>query len=89
MIKGDKVYVKTSNHIRGKILDRNGKILAEDGQLSVVGIHPSKFNTENRNEKITELANILDISEETITSKLAANTNPEFFVPIVNMTSNR
>ena len=26
MIKGDKVYVKTSNHIRGKILDRNGKI---------------------------------------------------------------
>ena len=87
MIKGDKVYVKTSNHIRGKILDRNGKILAEDGQLSVVGIHPSKFNTENRNEKITELANILDISEETITSKLDANTNPEFFVPIVNMTS--
>lgn len=87
MIKGDKVYVKTSNHIRGKILDRNGKILAEDGQLSVVGIHPSKFNTENRNEKITELANILDISEESITSKLDANTNPEFFVPIVNMTS--
>ncbi|WP_195999267.1 penicillin-binding transpeptidase domain-containing protein [Clostridium sp. 1001271B_151109_B4] len=87
MIKDDKVYVRTTSHARGKILDRDGNILAEDGTVSVVGIHPSKFNNENRDSKITELANTLDISEETIISKLDANTDPELFVPIVNITT--
>ena len=87
MIKDDKVYVSTTNNSRGKILDRDGNILAEDGTISVVGIHPSKFNNENRNSKITELANTLDISEDTIISKLDANTDPELFVPIVSITT--
>lgn len=87
MIKDDKVYVRTTNHSRGKILDGDGNILAEDGTISVVGIHPSKFNNENRNSKITELANTLDISEDTIISKLDANTDPELFVPIVSITT--
>lgn len=85
MIKEDKVYVRTFNHTRGKILDRNDNILAEDGTISVVGIHPSKFDSENRDAKITELANTLDISEDTIINKLNANSNPEHFVPIVNI----
>ena len=87
MINDDKVYVRTTNHSRGKILDRDGNILAEDCTISVVGIHPSKFNNENRNSKITELANTLDISEDTIISKLDANTDPELFVPIVSITT--
>lgn len=85
MIQGDKVYVRTISHTRGKILDRNDNILAEDGTISVVGIHPSKFDSENRDAKITELANTLDISEETIINKLNANSNPEYFVPIVDI----
>ncbi|MEN8076494.1 penicillin-binding transpeptidase domain-containing protein [Clostridioides difficile] len=88
MLEGDKLYVRNFNHTRGKILDRNNTILAEDGTISVVGIHPAKFNDENRDTKITELANTLDISEETITDKLNANSNPEHFVPIVNILSN-
>ena len=88
MIKEDKVYVRTFNHTRGKILDRNDNILAEDGTISVVGIHPSKFDSENRDAKITELANTLDISEDTIINKLNANSNPEHFVPIVNILPN-
>ena len=87
MIEGDKVYVRTLSHTRGKILDRNDNILAEDGTISVVGIHPSKFDTENRDAKITELANTLDISEDTIINKLTANSNPEHFVPIVDILS--
>lgn len=87
MIEGDKVYVRTISHTRGKILDRNDNILAEDGTISVVGIHPSKFDLENRDAKITELANTLDISEETIINKLNANSNPEYFVPIVDILS--
>lgn len=88
MIEGDKVYVRTISHTRGKILDRNDNTLAEDGTISVVGIHPSKFDSENREAKITELANTLDISEETIINKLNANSNPEYFVPIVDILSN-
>lgn len=87
MIKGDKLYVRNFNHTRGKILDRNDNILAEDGKISIVGIHPSKFNDENRDNKISELANTLDISVETITNKLDSNSNPEYFVPIVNILS--
>ncbi|WP_133016134.1 penicillin-binding transpeptidase domain-containing protein [Clostridium cuniculi] len=87
MIEGDKVYVRTFSHTRGKILDRNDNILAEDGAISVVGIHPSKFDSENRDAKITELANTLDISEDTIINKLNANSNPEYFVPIVDILS--
>ena len=88
MIEGDKVYVRNFSHTRGKILDRNDNILAEDGIISVVGIHPSKFDTENRDAKITELANTLDISEDTIINKLNSNSNPEYFVPIVDILSN-
>lgn len=87
MVKDDKVYVRTTSHTRGKIFDRDGNILAEDGKVSVIGIHPSKFNTENRDAKITELANTLDISEDIITSKLDSNTDPELFVPIVDITT--
>ena len=87
MIEGDKVYVRNFSHTRGKILDRNDNILAEDEIISVVGIHPSKFDTENRDAKITELANTLDISEDTIINKLNSNSNPEYFVPIVDILS--
>lgn len=87
MLEGDKLYVRNFNHTRGKILDRNDNILAEDGKISVVGIYPAKFNDENRDNKISELANTLDISVETITDKLDANSNPEYFVPIVNILS--
>lgn len=88
MIEEDKVYVRTFSHTRGKILDRNDNILAEDGTISVVGIHPSKFDSENRDAKITELANTLDISGDTIINKLNANSNPEHFVPIVDILPN-
>ena len=85
MESGDKVRVRTLTADRGSIFDRNGEALAKDGTLITVGIHPSVFNQENKENKIKELANILDISEETITKKLNANTNPDYFVPIVDL----
>lgn len=85
MVEGDKIRVIDDIGNRGRILDRDGNPLAEDGTISVVGIHPAVFDKENRAEKINNIATILDISEETITSKLDANTNPEHFVEIVNI----
>ncbi len=85
MIKDDKVRVSTTEAKRGNILDRNGKVLAEDGIIYSVGIYPAKFNTSNIEEKITEIATALDISKENISSKLEANTNPEHFIPLVDI----
>ncbi|MGL5087740.1 MAG: penicillin-binding transpeptidase domain-containing protein [Clostridium sp.] len=88
MVKDDKIRVEDEFGSRGKILDRTGKVLAEDGKIAVVGIHPAVFDKVNREEKIKAMAAALDISEETITTKLSANTNPEFFVEIVNISKN-
>lgn len=85
MVEGDKIRVIDEIGNRGRILDRDGNPLAEDGEISVVGIYPAVFDKENREEKINNIATILDISEETIINKLDANTNPEHFVEIVNI----
>ncbi|WP_291706732.1 penicillin-binding transpeptidase domain-containing protein [Clostridium sp.] len=85
MIKDDKIRVSTTQAKRGNILDRNGKVLAEDGTIYTVGIYPSNFNKSNIESKITEIANVLDISEDNITTKLEANTNPEHFIPLVDI----
>lgn len=87
MMSGDKVRVSTQTATRGSIFDRNNQALASDGTLSKVGIHPAIFDKENRDEKIKELAAILDINEETIVKKLEANSNPDYFVPIVDLVS--
>ncbi|MGL5353912.1 MAG: NTF2-like N-terminal transpeptidase domain-containing protein, partial [Clostridium sp.] len=85
MVKDDKIRVEDEFGSRGKILDRNGKVLAEDGKIGVVGIHPAVFDKSNREQKIKDMATALDISEDIINTKLSANTNPEFFVEIVNI----
>lgn len=85
MVEGDKVKVETFAATRGKILDRDGKALAEDGKIDVVGIHPMVFVKENQDKKISEMAKVLDISEDTIKKKLEANKNPGNFVEIVKI----
>jgi penicillin-binding protein len=88
MKKGDKVKVYTDKATRGSILDRSGNPLAKDGVIKTVGINPEVFDQRNREEKIKELATILDISEENIIKKLDNNSHPNYFVPIVDILSN-
>lgn len=85
MKRGDKVRISTIQANRGSILDRNGEALASDGDLITVGIHPAVFEQENKEAKIAKISELLDISEETITKKLDANTNKEYFVPLVDL----
>ncbi|MCM3180427.1 penicillin-binding transpeptidase domain-containing protein [Cytobacillus horneckiae] len=85
MQRGDKIRVKISQAKRGSILDRNGNPLAKDGEIKTVGINPSIFDKNDREKKIKQLAAILEISEEEITKKLDENTNPDYFVPIVDI----
>lgn len=88
MIKDDKVRVDTITSKRGSILDKDNNPLAQDGLLNTIGIYPAKFNLSNVDIKITEIANILDISEENIRAKLEENTNPEHFIPLVDILPN-
>lgn len=86
MIKGDTVKFKATKASRGKILDRDGNLLAYDGEVNFAYIHPEVFE-ENKEENITKMAQILDISEEYIQNKLDKNKNPDYLVPIVKISN--
>lgn len=85
MIKDDKLRVSITPAKRGDILDKDGQLLATDGTINTVGIYPANFNKSAAQEKVSEIAKALDISEENITTKLEANTNPEHFIPLVDI----
>lgn len=59
----DKVRVQTVKAQRGRILDRNGKVLAENGTASSVGLVPGKMSEDPR-EDIEKLAELLGVSPE-------------------------
>lgn len=77
----DKVKVATSSAVRGKILDRNGSVLAGEGTASSVGIVPGKL--VDREESIEKIASLLEMKSETIEKMLEAKwVKEDSFVPI-------
>ena len=68
-----KVRVETIEAERGKILDRNGTILAGKQTASQVGLVPGKMNSETKKDDISKIASLLEISEESINSNLGAS----------------
>jgi len=77
----DKVRVSTTQADRGKILDRNGRVLAGKGIASSVGIVPEKL--EDRTEAIRKIAELLGIEPEVIEKKLSAQwVKEDSFVPM-------
>ncbi|MGL5695067.1 MAG: penicillin-binding transpeptidase domain-containing protein [Peptostreptococcaceae bacterium] len=86
MTQDDSVRVKTSNGSRGRILDRDGNPLAYNGEVNYINISPTEFS-ENKNENISEMASILDISEETIENKLNQNASSDQAINIVKVSN--
>ena len=83
----DKVKVFTTHAKRGKIFDRNEIELATNGDVASIGIVPGKL--ENRDESIQKIAEILNISSESIENKLKASwVKDDSFVPIKNVAEN-
>ena len=77
----DKVSVSVTQAERGKILDRNGRVLAGKGTASSVGIIPGKL--ESREEAIAQIAELLDTTAEAIEKKLSAQwVKEDSFVPV-------
>lgn len=77
----DKVRVSVNQAERGRILDRNEKLLAGKGTVSSVGIIPGKL--KNKDESIQEIADLLGITPESIVEKLSASwVKEDSFVPV-------
>ena len=84
----DKVRVSTTKPVRGRILDRNEEELAGEGTASSIGIVPGKLS-ENKEEDINKIAEILGTTADTINKKLQAGwVTDESFVPLKTISSN-
>lgn len=78
----DKVRVYQKSAKRGKITDRNDKELAGWGTASSVGLVPGKMN-EDSTQDIEKLAELLEVSAESISKKLEAGwVKEDSFVPV-------
>ena len=79
--EGCKIKITTYNpEKRGRILDRNGKVLAEDGKGYSVGLVKGKLNGEN---DYGQIAQYLETDVETLQKKMSASwINDDSFVPI-------
>ena len=78
---GCKIKITTYNpEKKGRILDRNGKVLAEDGKGYSVGLVKGKLNGEN---DYGQIAQYLETDVETLQKKMSASwINDDSFVPI-------
>lgn len=77
----DKVRVQELPASRGDILTSDGKVMAGQGTVSSVGLVPGKLSGDNKD--MEKLAELLEISLESIEQKLEASwVTAETFVPI-------
>ena len=79
----DKVRVKTVKSKRGEIVDKNGVVLAGEGEISSVGIVPGKLNQESKDADIEKIASLLGTTSTSINNTLSASwVKDDSFVPI-------
>jgi len=80
----DKVRIVKPAAARGCILDRNGKVLAGQGEASQVGIVPGKL--EDPQKAVKDIAELLGMNEEEIQKQLDAKwVKEDSFVPLKTM----
>ncbi|MEG0365304.1 MAG: penicillin-binding transpeptidase domain-containing protein [Coprobacillus sp.] len=78
--QGYKVRISTTLPTRGRILDRNGVVLAGEGEAYSVGLVQQKLNGENDYEKIGSL---LGMTKDDVKNKMSAKwIKPDSFVPL-------
>lgn len=82
----DKIKINTKEAKRGNIYDRNDKAIASEGIVSSVGLVRGKMNTETKEADIKKIAELLEISEETINKSLNASyVKDDTFVALKNV----
>lgn len=63
---------------RGKILDRNGNILAITNMTKNIVVNPSELNIEKESDKIKDFLKILNISKNEFDKKVTGSSNKNF-----------
>lgn len=77
----DKVRISSTSAKRGKLLDRNDRMLAGPGTATSVGIVPGKLG--NQPEVMQQLSGLLDVEPDAITNAMNASwVKEDSFVPI-------
>ncbi|MBP3708648.1 MAG: penicillin-binding transpeptidase domain-containing protein [Clostridia bacterium] len=82
----DKIKVNTQQAKRGNIYDRNDKVIASEGIVSSVGLVPGKINSNTKEADIKKIAELLEISEDSINKALNASyVKDDTFVALKNV----
>ncbi|MCB2295564.1 penicillin-binding transpeptidase domain-containing protein [Clostridium algoriphilum] len=81
---GDKVKVTSQPAIRGEIYDKAKKPLAKNDSVVTLGINLKDF-VKSKDTNIIQMAKILDIKASIIEDKIKENTNPDEFIPVINI----
>lgn len=85
LTQNDRVRVSEDETIRGQILDRNGKMLAGQGEAYSVGLVRGKLNGENDYDQLAEL---LGLTKESIQKTMSASwIQDDSFVPLTTIPS--
>ena len=85
LTQNDRVRVSEDEAIRGQILDRNGKMLAGQGEAYSVGLVRGKLNGENDYD---QLAKLLGLTKESIQKTMSASwIQDDSFVPLTTVPS--
>lgn len=86
LTESDKIRVETSQGDRGKILDRNGIVLAEQGTIKRIGFVPGKMT--NKLENIAVASKLLGVTEDFIQEEISASyVKDDTFVPIKTLSN--
>ena len=85
LTQNDRVRVSEDEAIRGQILDRNGKMLAGQGEAYSVGLVRGKLNGENDYDQLAEL---LGLTKKNIKKTMSASwIQDDSFVPLTTIPS--
>ena len=85
LTQNDRVRVSEDEAIRGQILDRNGKMLAGQGEAYSVGLVRGKLNGQN---DYGQLAELLGLTKESIQKTMSASwIQDDSFVPLTTIPS--
>lgn len=82
----DKIKVNVHQARRGNIYDRNNNEIASEGVVSSVGVVRGKLNSDTKESDIKSIADLLEISEDTINKALNASyVKDDMFIPLKNV----
>ena len=86
LTENDKVRVESTQGERGRILDRNNIVLAEQGIIKQIGFVPGKIT--NKTSAISKASELLGVSKEFIEEELSASyVQDDTFVPIKTLSN--